>query len=390
MTTLWLDCSAGAAGDMLLGALLDAGAPLNDVRSELEKLNLDGWTLELAETTRAGLRAAKAVVGVSDGAAARSYRDIVESIEGSDLRPQIKSRALAAFEVLARAEARVHGGAIEDIHLHEVGAIDAIVDVVGVCAAVEFLDPEEILCSTIEIGSGSIESAHGSLPVPSPAAAEIMNGTGARLTSRLPGETLTPTGAALLAVLVEDFGTVPTMTLTAIGYGAGDRDSETPNLVRAFLGESVDVDTDTWLVETNIDDMNAELVPYVLDELLDAGALDAWAVPATMKKGRSGIVISALTEPVHNYHVLEILFRETTTFGIRFSPVRRAMLDRHWVDVQVEGIVVRVKVGSRAEDVVSVSPEFEDARAVAEKTGLPLKEVYRLAEGAARAQLGTR
>jgi uncharacterized protein (TIGR00299 family) protein len=387
VNVLYFDCFSGAAGDMILGALIDAGAPVEDVLRGLDRLGVGGWSLSARPVAKGPLRATQ--ITVTGTGPTRTYRDIVSIVSGADLPARTKERALETFALLAGAEGRVHGVATDDDTFHEVGALDAIVDVVGSCLALEHFAPQRIVTSPLPTGRGVVETAHGTLPVPAPAVVEILAARGIPTYSRGNEELLTPTGAALLAALSDSFGDIPDMSLAAVGHGAGDRDTELPNVVRVLVGVAAeDAGTErVVLVETNVDDMNPELVPHVLDAVLEAGALDAWYTPIAMKKGRPALVLSALVPVAGRDAVLDILFRETSTLGVRLSTVAREVLDRSFIEAFVEGAPVRVKVARRGGEIVTISPEFEDARAVAQKTGLPLKDVYALAQEDARRRL---
>jgi pyridinium-3,5-bisthiocarboxylic acid mononucleotide nickel chelatase len=315
------------------------------------------------------------------GAAPRSYAHIVSLLEEAPLPSGVRNRSLDAFRRLGEAEAKVHDRPLADIHFHEVGSTDAIVDIVAASAALEFFSPDRVVVSPIPTGRGFVESAHGTLPLPAPAVVEILKG--AILLERGHWETVTPTGAAILAAAATGYGEMPPLRIQSSGYGAGTRQHEIPNLLRVVVGDEVadadDAREGDLVLETNIDDMSPELVPYVIDSLLAAGAHDAWVTQAVMKKGRPGFVLSALTPAIHKFHLLEILYRETSTLGVRFYQVGRATLDRDWVEVDVVGHTVRVKLGIKSGDVVTASPEHDDALRVATATGLPLKEVYAIA-----------
>jgi len=292
--------------------------------------------------------------------------------------PGVRARALDAFRKLGEAESRVHNRPLSDVHFHEAGSIDAIVDIVASSAVLDYFSPDRVVVSPIPTGRGFVESEHGTLPLPPPAVLEILRG--AILLERGHHESITPTGAAILAAAATDYGEMPPMRITSTGYGAGTRVHDIPNLVRVILGDEVERGESSRhgdvLLETNIDDLSPELVPHVIESLLAAGAHDAWVTPVVMKKGRPGLVLSALSPGIHRYHLLELLYRETTTLGVRWQPVERAILDRKWIEVDVDGHRVRVKLGLKSGDIVTASPEYEDARRVAEATGLPLKDVY--------------
>lgn len=383
MKIVYLDCFCGIAGDMLLAALIDAGAPATEVQAILDHLSLPGWELNLRTVTKAGIRATKATVDLTDGGAPRSYREIRTLLERADLPQRVGEPALSAFEILATAEAAVHGVPLEEIHLHEAGAVDAIVDIVGSCAALSLLDSERVHTSPLPLGSGVIEAAHGALPVPAPAVVEILRGVPIRGGGE--GELVTPTGAALAKALTDEFGAMPAMKLKTVGYGAGDREGRLPNVLRVLVGEAEAVErTEEKLIETNLDDMTPELIPYVVDALLTAGARDAWTTPIVMKRGRPALTLSILVGEGDFDLVLDVLYRETTTLGARISAVSKDALDRSWVEVEVEGQGVRVKLGARGGEITTASVEYADAARAARATGLPLKEVYRRALLAAR------
>jgi uncharacterized protein (TIGR00299 family) protein len=388
MTVLYFDCFGGAAGDMIVAALLDAGAPLDDVMEALDGIGLDGWDLDVSQDDVTGLRATRVNVRHGEESTPRSYAAIVTMLENANVRDGVRERALDAFRRLGEAEARVHDRPLADVHFHEVGSLDAIVDVVAASAAVDHFAPARVVVSPIPTGRGFVESAHGTLPLPAPAVLEILKG--AILLERGHHETITPTGAAILASAATDYGAMPPLRVTASGYGAGTRRHDVPNALRVVIGEEAPAQEHSRegdiLLETNLDDLSPELVPHVIESLLAAGAHDAWVTQVVMKKGRPGLVLSALGPAIHRFHLLEIIYRETTTLGVRFTRVDRAVLERTWIEVEVEGQPVRVKLGIKSGDVVTTSPEYEDARRVAEKTGLPLKDVYAEAMRAALAR----
>lgn len=381
MTVLWLDCTSGASGDMLLGALLDAGADEGYVRDCLEGLHLPGWRLVVSTAMRAGLRAVRAEVVVDLPEPARPYADVRAVIESADLPGPVGERALRALDALADAEARVHGASTRDVHLHEAGATDAVVDIVGVSAALESLHSARITASAIATGVGSVATRHGDLPLPAPAVVELL--AGAILFGRGESELVTPTGAALLAASCESFGELPAMRVTRCGYGAGARDLAWPNVVRALVGEVSEAGY-ALVIEANLDDLNPELLPAAVDALLEAGAQDAWTTPIVMKKGRAAFTLTALAGENARDRVLDALFRETTTLGARITSVEKHELARRWIEVEVSGEPVRVKIGSRHGRVVTSSVEHDDALAAARATGRPLKDVYAEALAAAR------
>jgi uncharacterized protein (TIGR00299 family) protein len=380
--TLYLDCFSGAAGDMILGALLDAGASEAAVGEALAALALPGCRVTVRPVGRGSLRATKVDVVVTAPQPRRGPDEIAALLRAAPLTEPVRARALRVFDLLAGAEAAVHGVPRARVHFHEVGAVDAIVDVVGCAAALESLAPERVVASPVTTGRGIVRSEHGPIPVPAPAVLELLRGV--PLEERGTDELVTPTGAAILREAVDEFGAMPPLVPQAVGYGAGTRDTEVPNVVRAILGESAGRGEPALVqVDANVDDMSPELVPHALETLLAAGAADAWVTPVLMKKGRPGFVLSALTTPLESERVVDVFLRETTTFGVRMHEVAREVLDRSWLEVHVEGHPLRVKIGRRGADVTTVAPEFEDARRVARATGMPLKDVYEAALRAA-------
>ncbi|MBA2725066.1 MAG: nickel pincer cofactor biosynthesis protein LarC, partial [Actinobacteria bacterium] len=287
------------------------------------------------------------------------------------------------FGLLARAEAKIHGAPEEEIHFHEVGGIDAIVDIVGSSAALETLAPQEVVTSPIATGRGTTASQHGTIPVPAPAVVELLKG--AVMFERGDEELITPTGAAILAAATTRFGSMPPLEITRVGYGAGTRDGEVPNVLRVIEGKLLVEDRASEgssghiLIETNLDDISPELIPFAIERLIETGAEDAWSSPVLMKKGRQGVQLSVLATEVSRRAVLDVLYRETTTLGSRIRRAEKDELERHWETIDVEGHAVRVKVGTSSGEVATASPEYEDAAKVARITGLPLKEVYRRA-----------
>jgi uncharacterized protein (TIGR00299 family) protein len=375
VTILYFDCFSGASGDMILGALVDAGAPDGEIRAALEKLPIERVGFERARVARGGIEAASIVIDIPDAATHRTYRDVVGIIRAADLTPAVRDRALETFRILAVAEGKIHGVAPDDVHFHEVGALDTIADVVGTAIAIEYFSPTTVVASAIPMGSGTVQSAHGMIPVPAPAVTEIL--AGVPLVPGGEGEVITPTGAAILKAACDRFGEPPPMTLRATGYGAGTREQKLPNVVRVMVGDAIESEAvAVALLETNIDDMSPELIPHVIEVLLREGAVDAWSTPIIMKKGRPALTLTALVEASSQERVLDAIYRETTTFGVRMTPVAKDELAREWMEVRIEGNPIRVKIARRGGEVVTVSPEYEDAAKVARATGAPLKDVY--------------
>jgi uncharacterized protein (TIGR00299 family) protein len=381
----WLDCSAGVSGDMLLGALVDAGVPLTLLQSAVDAVDVEPIALRRSEVARAGLAACKVDVLVDDRAGSRSWRDVRALLEDAELDGPVQRLALDVFTRLATAEAGVHRVAVDDVHFHEVGALDAVADVVGCAAGLLSLGLSRLTASTVTLGSGTTRGAHGPLPVPPPAVLALLAGVPVQA-GPVAREMTTPTGAALLAATVSSYGPLPPMSLLRSGSGAGGRDpQELANVLRLVLGEPLEVAAGAVLVlETNVDDLDPRLWPGVLQALLTAGAGDAWLTPILMKKGRPAHTLSVLCEAGRAEAVREVVFRETSTLGLRESRVDRHVLDRAERDVDVDGQRVRVKLGLRAGEVVNAMPEWDDVAAAAAALGRPAKQVLRDAHAAAR------
>lgn len=390
MTTLYFDCFSGASGDMLLGALLDAGAPEETVRGALDSLELPGWRMTVGTVQKGPVRAIQVGIDVDETAPPRRYGEIRDLIGNSSLGRRIQERAMGAFRALAEAEARVHDVDVDEVHFHEVGGVDAIVDIVGCAAALEHFNPVRVVTSPIATGRGWTDSAHGSIPVPAPAVLELLRH--APLEQRGDHELITPTGAAILVAATDRFGDMPRLRLESTGYGAGRRDLEWPNVVRLLVGGDDPVSSvdEAWLIETNIDDMNPELIPNAIESLIAAGASDAWTSPIVMKKGRPAFTLSVLAKESARDAALDVLYRETTTLGVRLQRVQKDELEREWVNVEVSDQKIRVKLGLRGREIVSISPEYEDALVAARAAGVPLREIYEKALAEATAALKKR
>ncbi len=383
MTFCYFDTIAGISGDMTLGALVDAGLSFDTLVGELRKLNLPGYELQAGRVERNGIAATKIDVVISEQPKYhRHYADIVALIDRSELSSAVRERAKKIFYEIAVAEAKVHQSTLEKIHFHEVGAIDSLVDIVGTSIGLEALGVESVYSSPVKLGSGGfVNSQHGLLPVPTPATVEILKGYPTVL-GDIPFELTTPTGAAIIKANSSGTLDLAQMNVKAVGYGAGTRDLEkVPNLLRVFLGElrSGHESDEVISIETNIDDMNPELYPFVIEQVLAAGARDAFLVPVVMKKGRPGVVLTVLADPGDLDKVVRIVFRETTSIGVRISPMRRRKLGRTAREVQTSVGAVRVKsVVHEGKEILI--PEFEECKRVAQQRNLPLKEVYRLLE----------
>lgn len=437
MRLLYLDCSAGIAGDMLLAALLDLGANFAYVKEGLHSLKLpEAWEIELRETERRGIRAKQLIVTVegqvtdlpsSDhdhhhhhhhhdhhghhhehddhahgGVPARPYREIRDLLQRSLLPDRVRRRAGEVFAELAKAEGAVHGVPPDDVHFHEVGSTDAIIDIVGVALALESLDVDEVVASPLHLGTGFVTAAHGRLPVPAPATLRLIEGLSVYQTD-IVGELVTPTGAALVRALCRETRPMPPMRILRSGWGAGAKDFPIPNVLRAVLGEvthpgeqaartvgpregfdAEDFDSDEVIELTaNVDDMTPQLLGAAIDTLLGAGALDAWVTPAVMKKGRPGHVLHALVPVDACHRVASRMLQESTSLGLRLERRQRLMLGRRWIEVETSAGPVRVKIGHKGDEVWNVAPEYEDCLKAASQLGVPLKRVIAEAQKAA-------
>lgn len=381
----YFDCFSGAAGDMTLGALVDAGLPIAALSDGLDKLVPGAVELQAEKVTRGVIRATKVRVITREGARheSRGLARIRDMIRRSALSESVKARAIRIFTRLADAEASVHGTAVEAVQFHEVGALDAIADIVGAAVGIEQLGIESVFFSTLRLGSGTVVSAHGTLPVPAPATVKLVAGLRSEL-GPVDEELLTPTGAAILTTLGKQ-QLPPPMNIAKIGYGAGDRDiAGLPNVLRVLIGDTADEKTsDTvWVLEANLDDSTPEICGYAIERLLAAGALDAYVVPIQMKKSRPAWMVCAIVGEDLLGKVEGVFFSETTTFGVRRHRVDRTKLQPEVCSVDTEYGPVRVKVGSRSGRFLVVSPEFEDCRRIADELAVPLREVFELARRA--------
>lgn len=386
MKIAYFDCVAGASGDMILGALLDAGLPEATLHERLAALHLDGFELNCYRVNKNGFDAVKVDVIVDDNVPARTLVDIEAIVMGSDLSLALKKQAVSIFRRLGEVEATIHGTTLEQIHLHELGGIDTIIDVVGTLVGLEVLGVEQVTASPLPMGRGFVGGAHGKIPLPAPATLALLKGTPI-VGSDLDMELVTPTGAVLLSSLAEAFGPISTMTLTSVGYGAGARDLPIPNLLRVLLGDRPTTDQaiiETLVVlETNIDDLNPEFYDYVMGRLFDAGALDVYLSPIQMKKNRPATQLSVLCRPMDVDGLRNILFTETSTLGVRQQMVQRHRLNRSVHTVETPYGSVRVKMARLSEGQTKAYPEYEDCRRLAEAGGKTLREIYRAAEQAA-------
>jgi uncharacterized protein (TIGR00299 family) protein len=383
----WLDVTAGVAGDMLLAALVDAGADLAEVQPFVDLVLPETVRLESTSVQRAGLRAVKVeVTSRVEDHPHRRWPEIRSRISTAGLPQGVADRATAVFRRLAEVEAAAHGVAVEDVEFHEVGSWDSVADVVGTCAALHLLGVSEVVTTRMALGSGSVSTSHGVLPVPVPAVLGLVDGWGVE--GGGPGELATPTGVALVTTLATSQGVLPALEVIASGVGAGTRDpAERPNVVRVVLGRRTAPDGDAAqnlvVLEANVDDLDPRVWPTVLADLLEAGAADAWLTPVLMKKGRPAHTLSVLGEPHLVPSLRERVFALTSTLGVRQTMVERWALERGWVDVLVEGHPVPVKVAYRDGEIVHATPEFEDVARLAAALGRPVRTVLDVAAAAA-------
>ncbi len=389
MKIAYFDCFSGVSGDMILGALIDAGLDIRELESELGMLKMSGYKIKAEKTARKGISGTKFSVDVIEQNVERKLKDIVEIVDRSDLDDDIKDLSKKTFEELAMVEAKIHGKSIEEIHLHEVAGLDSIIDVVGSLIGIKKLGIEATYSSKIHVGTGFLECRHGVLPVPAPATLAMLRGI--PIYSRgIEAELATPTGVCVLKTLSQGFGIMPEMKVEKVGYGAGSRELEIPNLLRVYVGET---DEDEYekdeviLIETNIDDMNPELLAYASEILLKQDVLDVFMTPIFMKKNRPGTMLSVLTTRDKLDKVLLTFFTEITTLGVRIHHLERKKLSRKVISVKTRFGEIKVKIGKIGNQIKNIAPEYESCREIAVKQGIPLKDVYDEAKEAARKAL---
>lgn len=392
MKLAYFDCVAGISGNMLLGALLDAGLELEALQKGLAGLHISGYQIEARKVQKRGLAGTFVHVHARDEATERHLSDILEIIAAADLPTGVKERSAAIFRRLAEAEARVHGSSVEAVHFHEVGGLDAIVDIVGSVLGLHLLHVEQVYASALHVGTGMVRCAHGLLPIPAPATLQLLRGV-PTYGRDIEAELVTPTGAAILTTLAEGYGAAPSIRVEQVGYGAGSHELPFPNLLRVSIG-TTDGDAEGYeedvvaVVETNIDDMNPEWYEHAMTRLFDAGALDVYVSPIHMKRSRPATQLTVIAPHAAVDSVLAALFTETTTIGVRLRTEQRRKLPRRVETVQTAFGRVAVKLAEFNGCVVNISPEHRDCQRIAEERGVPLKAVYQAALSAARAQLG--
>lgn len=388
MKIAYFDCFSGAAGDMILGAMIDAGLDPAALRNDLARLPISGYEIEIQQVKKQGIAATKLNVHAPEEKAHRHLHHITKIIDSAELPARVKERSIRIFTRLAEAEAKVHGSTIEKVHFHEVGAIDAIVDIVGAAIGMERLGIDRLVCSPIPTGNGTVTCQHGVMPVPAPATAELLVGVPLAACDEM-GELTTPTGAAILTTLAEGFGPIPPMRISSVGYSAGTRDGKRrPNVLRLIMGDSAESASDhdeIVVLETNLDDCTGEQIGHAVRCLFEAGALDVFTTPISMKKNRPGVMLSVLA-PVEKETACEaVLFAETTTFGVRRSAWTRSKLERRSETVETPYGPIRMKIGLKKNEVVRASPEYDDCAAAAVARGVALECVMIAAQEAWRA-----
>ncbi len=384
MKSLYFDCFSGVSGDMILGALVDSGVDLETIKSELEKLNLLGYSLKAYKTKRGQISGTKVDVELAETQNdphhhGRHLSSIKKIIEESNLSKEVKKRSLNVFQKIGVAEAEIHNIPLEKVHFHEVGALDSIVDIVGSVAGIVSLKADKIYASAINTGEGMVKCDHGTMPVPAPATVKLLEGIPC-YSSGVKKELATPTGVAILNEMVDEFGSLPPLKIQGSGFGAGGHEIEsTPNLLRLIVGEMGEVKGSAGnmiMVETNIDDMNPEFYDHISQRLFDAGAVDVFSASILMKKNRPAQKLSILAPSIDFQKIQKIVFEESTTFGLRYYPVDRAILDRKNVNVETVYGSVNVKIGSLNGEVLQIAPEYEDCKILAKQMQVPLKQIY--------------
>jgi uncharacterized protein (TIGR00299 family) protein len=383
-TVLYFDCAGGVSGDMTLGALLDLGVSLDSLKKELGKLDIRGYRLVASKASRSGIRGTRLRVETPNDRGYRHYADFSRIIEKSRLSSSIKEQSLALIGRIFSAEAKVHGKRIESIHLHELGSMDTLIDVVGTLVALDLLGNPAVECSPVNVGGGMVQTEHGLMPVPAPATALLLKGAPV-FTDGSDFERTTPTGALLVTGLARRFGPWPAMTLLKLGYGVGSKDPKdgAPNHLRIAQGKRRGRALPNVLViETTIDDMSPEIAGHLSDRLFQAGALDVFITPVQMKKSRPGVNVTVVADPEKRPSLTEIIFRESTTLGLRFHEVEREELERKQVRVSTRYGKVSVKLGLSGGEVVNIAPEFEDCRRIAASKRVAIKVVQQAAMAA--------
>jgi len=384
MKIAYFDCFSGISGDMISGALLDAGLKKEDLEKELSKLNLSGYRLEVKKTTKRGLTATQVKVEIEERGVERKLRDIINGIENSKLEEEDKKQIKKIFYKIGEAEAQIHQKDIKDIHFHEVGGMDSIIDITSAVLGLRILGIKEVYSSALPLGNGFVKCAHGNIPVPAPATLEILKGIPV-YSSGIKSEMVTPTGAGIISSFAKKFGEMPLMKVERIGYGSGEKDFTIPNILRVNIGEKILKDgniaddyiyDEATLIESNIDDMNPEFYDYIMDRLFLLGALDVFLTPIRMKKNRPAHMLSIIVYKQNLKEILEVLFSESTTLGVRIREVKRLRLAQKNFITETKYGKIRVKVGMFKGEIKNIAPEYENCKKIAKQHQIPLKEVY--------------
>ncbi|MCJ7656932.1 MAG: nickel pincer cofactor biosynthesis protein LarC [Candidatus Atribacteria bacterium] len=384
MKIAYFDCFSGISGDMAVGALLDAGLKIETLEKELKKLGLSGYQLEVSKVVKKGISATKFKVKIKEEGVERRFKDILTILEKSKLDEEIKKEAKKIFFNIAQAESKIHQKDIDRIHFHEIGGLDSIIDITSVVIGIKTLGIEEIHSSALPVGRGFIKCAHGVIPVPAPATLELLKNI-PTYSGGIESEMITPTGAAIIGTLAKSFGERPLMKIERIGYGAGEKEFSIPNLLRVSIGEKILEDEnlkdgyvgdEAVLIETNIDDMNLEFYDYIMDQLFSQGALDVFLTPIQMKKNRPAHMLSIIVYEQDLKEILEVLFSESTTLGVRIREIKRLRLAQQNFITETKYGKIRVKVGIFKGEIKNIAPEYEDCKKMAKQHQVPLKEVY--------------
>jgi pyridinium-3,5-bisthiocarboxylic acid mononucleotide nickel chelatase len=382
MKLAYFDCFSGISGDMVLGALVDSGLDIRQLEAELRKLHLDGWSISAERVKRKAISATKVHVEAGHSHHHRHLSDILKMIDAASLAPRAAENARKIFQRLGEAEAKVHNISIEKVHFHEVGAVDSIIDIVGAAIGFDLLGIESFACSSLDTGSGRVQTEHGILPVPAPATAELLRGA-PTFSSGVQKELVTPTGAAIATTLSSSYGKIPPMQLSAVGYGAGSADlAEQANVLRILTGESIAQEVSATspesivsVIETNLDDMSPQIYGYFVERALASGALDVFFTPVQMKKNRPGQLVTILCDVANRSRLIDLIFHETTTIGVRTYEVRRQTLNRETVPVETPLGQIRMKISRLNGSILNAAPEYEDCQRIATQKNVPLKQV---------------
>lgn len=384
MKIAYFDCFSGISGDMTVGALLDAGLKIETLEKELKKLGLSGYQLEVKKVVKKGISATQFKVKIKEEGVERRFKDILTILEKSKLDEEIKKGTKKIFFNIAQAESKIHQKDIDKIHFHEIGGLDSIIDITSAVIGIKTLGIEEIHSSALPVGKGFVKCSHGVIPVPAPATLELLKNI-PTYSGGIESEMITPTGAAIISTLTKSFGKRPLMKIERIGYGAGEKEFTIPNLLRVSIGEKIlkdenlkdgYVSDEAVLIETNIDDMNSEFYDYIMDQLFSQGALDVFLTPIQMKKNRPAHMLSIIVYEQNLKEILEVLFSESTTLGVRVREVKRLRLSQQNFMAETKYGKIKVKVGMFKGEIKNIAPEYEDCKKIAKQHQIPLKEIY--------------